>query len=437
MVTITTERPPGKEKYLFILLFCFASFYLYRPIFIDIKILKVVYGFFLALLVLSLFKGKKKGEKKLKSGKLTFAVRLLIFSMLFSIIPAYASWGQSFNITFIATVPYLSYMLYFYLRKYQISREVLEKVIYTIGVTCLVFYFFAFAAFPTVIFGAHTADEISDDRGFARIIIGGLGFIYLLYFLALNNYLTTKKRKWLIIAFLALVGVFMTLTRQAILSCMLLGMYLVYTRLNLGKRFIVFSLIATVSVTVLPNLKFVQLLVNKTQDESSDVKGNIRYEAAQYFLNDFPPDGLARIFGNGEPSLGNSYFGIFTHSVELDERYFQSDVGFIGLYSKFGILAIAAWLIAFGIVIFKKFPPDLIYLKLFVILILFTGLTSSMPFNENDIAAISICFYLADSAMDMTQRKKGKVRYNYDWSQHLAEINTDDAESSNTNLLTP
>jgi hypothetical protein len=411
MVAITKKR--SRSVYSFIVLFCIASFFFYRPAFIDLRILKVVYGALLMWLVFKTFGKSPKGSPKVKNGKLTLAVKLIVFAILFSVLPAYESWQQSIPVTLIVTLPYLSYMLYFYLRKKQVSREVLERVIYVIGITCLVCYFIAFAAFPIIVFGQHTADEINVDRGFARIIIGGLGFIYLLYFLALNTYLTKRKTKWLLVTFFCFVGIVMTLTRQVILASVVLSFYLIYIRLNLGSKFLIIAAVVSVGIFVVPNLKFVQLLVNQTQEQTSDFKDDIRYEEGDYYLNDFPPDGFARIFGNGEPSLGNTYYGIFVQNVEAERMLFQSDVGFIGFYSKFGLVGIFAWLMVFFIVIKNRFAPDMVYLKLFVIFILLTGLTSSMPFNDNDIASIAICFYLADGAMAAKEKKKGVLKYKY------------------------
>jgi hypothetical protein len=410
------KKDKSRGVYRFTLLFCFSAILYYRPFFLDVKILKVIYGLVLVALIFNLYRKSKKGVKKPKS-KLNLPVRLIVFSILFSVVPAYEAWEQSIPSTLLVLVPYLTYLLYFYFHKKQISRPLLEKAIFVLGMTSLICYFIAFIAFPTVIFGSHSADEISDDRGFARILIAGLGFIYLLYFLALNNYFTTKNKKWLFISVFCFVGIFMTLTRQVIFSCVLLSFLLMYMRLNLGKRFLAFGLAIAVGAYVIPNLKFVQILVNQTKEQSTSYKDDQRFMAFTYYLNDFAPDEFARIFGNGEASLGNSYYGIYMQNVQTERHLFQSDVGFVGFYAKFGLIGILGWILVFFRVIITKFPPDAIYLKLFILLVLFTGLSSSMPFNENYIPAIAISFYLIDKTALVQQKKRKRLRHIYDDDQ--------------------
>jgi hypothetical protein len=379
--------------YIFILLFCLSSFSFYNPVFISGTITKYSFYIFLGIVLATIM--LKKNYYAETSGVRT-GVQLVVFAIFFSIFPAYFSWQQDYVTTLLTLPQYLPYLLFFFLLKYDTDLRKLEKVIIAIGLLTALIYIISFFMFPRVLFGGFEEDEVNTDRGFARLAIAGLGFLYLAYFLALNKIVTDKKPVWFAIAGFTFIAVLLTLTRQTIFSCALIGLLFFMRKVTLFNKIIVLGAAAAVVYFVVPQLPFMQILLQKTQEQAGSFTEDIRYLCGRYFLIDFSPDWFARIFGNGEANIGKSDYGNTIQQLKEIYRFYQSDVGFIGFYSKFGIIGIIGWIVLFWKVFTTEFQEMYLYVPMFILLILLTGFTSSMPFNASYMASIAIALYLAE-----------------------------------------
>jgi hypothetical protein len=379
--------------YIFIFLFCLSSFSFYNPVFLNDKITKYSYYVFLAIVlaVIVLQKNLHYETSGVRTG-----VQLVVFAIFFSIFPAYFSWNQDYVTTFLTLPQYLPYLLFFFLLKYDIDLRKLEKVIVAIGLLTSVIYIVSFFLFPRILFGGFEEDDIDTKRGFARIAIAGLGFVYLAYFLALNKIVTDKKPIWFAIAGFTVIAVLLTLTRQTIFSCALIGMLFLMRKVTLFNKIVLLAAAVAVVYFVVPQLPFMQILLQQTQEQAGSFTEDIRYLCGRYFLIDFSPDWFARIFGNGEANIGKSDYGDTIQQLKDIYRFYQSDVGFIGFYSKFGLVGIIGWIVLFWKVFTTKFPEMYLYVPMFILLVLLTGFTSSMPFNASYMASIAIALYLAE-----------------------------------------
>ncbi len=152
--------------------------------------------------------------------------------------------------------------------------------------------------------------------------------------------------------------------------------------------------LASASIVIIFQDMFLELIELSKKEASAD-KPNIRLIAMNYFLNDFMANDLAYIFGNGQDSM-NSPFGLKVNALKTIGLY-QSDIGIIGDYSKFGALFIIAQLSIMGRIIFGKLPKEIAYFRFFFIsrvLVLFTG--SSMMGSASNIAFVMIALYMID-----------------------------------------
>jgi hypothetical protein len=379
--------------YIFILLFCLSSFSFYNPVFIDGRMTK--YSFYALLGLLIIIVVLKRNYFSASSG-VKVGVKLVVFAIFFSIVPAYISWRQDY-ITSLLTLPqYLSYLLFFFLLKFDTDLRKLEKVVIIIGLLTTVIYITSFIIFPRVLFGGFEEDDVNTDRGFARLAIAGIGFVYLTYFVAINKIVTEKKLIWFLIAGFTFIAIILTLTRQTIFSCVLIALFFFMRKITLFNKIMLIAASAAVIYFVVPQLPFVQILMQKTEEQAGSFTEDIRYICGRYFLLDFSPDWFARIFGNGEASIGKSDYGDTILQLKEIYRFYQSDVGFIGFYSKFGIIAIIGWGVLFWKVLSTKFREEHLYVPMYIFLVLLTGFTSSMPFNPSYMASIAIALYIAE-----------------------------------------
>ncbi len=378
-----------------ILLFCIASSYFFRPVFVDIQILKAGYYLMLLLVIFLYFNKSVKDHVSLKNMKFRIGIRFTIIAIFFSIIPALLSWDQPVITTLIASLPYLGYFFYYFLVTYKPDINKLEKLIVNLGLFCVFLSVIAVLIYPTILYGANKEDENITERGFARITIGCSGFIFLAFFLCINKFKTYRKSKWILIILTLLIGIFLNLSRQAIIGSLLI--VTIYGLIQIKNNFKRILLIAGVfaGTFLFLNLSFVKKLIEISQDQSQNYKDNIRVLSGKYFLTNFSPDLLTTVFGNGEAALNKSSYGNKMADLK-DGGFYQSDVGFIGLYSKFGIVAILAWVFIFIRMITLKLKPEYFYVKLYLFLNLVTGFTSSQIFNIDYMPSICIALYIAE-----------------------------------------
>jgi hypothetical protein len=386
-----------------ILLFCIASSYFFKPAFVDIQILKPGYYLMLVLIIFLYFNKSVKEHISLKNMKFGKGIKFTLFATLFSVIPALLSWDQPIITTLIATLPYLGYFFYYFLITYKPDVKKLEKFIVYLGLFCVALSVVAVLIYPTILYGANKEDENITDRGFARITIGCSGFIFLAFFLCINKYKVYKKKKWLSLSFILLIGILLNLSRQVIIGSLLIAA--IYGLVQIKNNFKRILLVAglTASTFVFLNIPFVKNLIEITQDQSQNYKDNIRVLSGKYFLTNFSPDLFTTIFGNGEAALNKSSYGYKMADLK-ESGFYQSDVGFIGFYSKFGIIAILSWVFIFIRMTTLKLKPEYLYVKLYLFLNLITGFTSSQIFNGDYIPSICIALYIAEYAC--------KFRYN-------------------------
>jgi hypothetical protein len=162
-------------------------------------------------------------------------------------------------------------------------------------------------------------------------------------------------------------------------------------------------------------MDFFQILVEQTIEQSEDKENDIRVLAATFYLNDFSPNIFSKIFGNGEAYKESSY-DRHREYLEKELGYYQSDIGYIGLYSKFGILAILAYLI----LIYKTFkvaiPDEYLYCKYYLYFIFIISIIIDAPFNFGYITSIVFATYILNSK-DLSQinnkRVSQKVLFTY------------------------
>ncbi len=391
-------------KFYFVIFFCLSSILFFSPIFITISYLYYTYYLTFILVLLTVL----SKYSSLKSNRFSTAIFLLLIAIFISSFSATFSWKQGFIYSLKAISPYLSYILFFLLVVWKMPNEELEKIITALGILYIIIYIITYISYPVPVFG--DIENVLSDRGFERFRVDGKGFLFLFSFYSLGRFLINKKKWWLIVYLVSMVFVIMTLTRSLIIASFLISVLFILRNSSITKKIISVLFICSFSYFI-TQMNFFQILMEQTQEQSENVSEDVRVQAAGYFLSDFSPDIFSKIFGNGEPSVKTSYSS-FTTNLTEDEGFYQSDVGYIGLYSKFGILAIIAYII----LIYKTFKISTtnkyMYVKYFLYFIFISSIIIDAPFNTNYIPAICFAFYILSTERLHDSYKKLENIYN-------------------------
>lgn len=306
-----------------------------------------------------------------------------------------AKWGhqQSYTTTLIAQRFMYFYFLYWALHALKIDSKSLESVIIWLGITYSILYLIQFFLYPTILFDV----RIAQDRGTIRIFLSGFSFLVLAYFLLLSKTFEEFSPNKVIYLILFLIILILMGTRQVILSITLMtGLFVLSSRLVKSKvlvfTLVVLSLIPLYIIFQDIFISLIDISKNQTQALAEDT----RVRSATFFLLQLFPENYVYFTGNGADSANSSY-GMSIQMYKDLYGFYQSDLGLIGDYTKFGALFVIGVLWILIKSIFYKSGITFSYIKFFFISTLLTIFTGGGPFGMSD-AIVAICFtmYLLD-----------------------------------------
>jgi hypothetical protein len=373
-------------KYYFIIFFCLSLILFFRPVIVPLSILYYIYySVFLFVLLVVIVNYRNSFGNGFSA-----PLFLLLVAILISGLSATFSWGQGFLDSFKVLTGYLGYILFFLLLVWKINAKDIDSIIIILGCFYLVAFAIAFLSYPTAVFG--DIENVSTDRGFERLRLDGRGFLLLFSFYSLGRFLANKNFWWLGIYFVTMVAVIMLLTRSIMIVSFIISVLFIIRNTSILKKFLGAILIGCL-LYFITQMAFFNILVEQTLVQTENIEDDIRVESAYFYMNNFPPDNFARIFGNGEPSIGSNFSKV-SYFLKDNMGLYQSDIGYLGLYSKFGILAILAYLV----IIYRTYrisvPDEYLYCKYFLYFIFLISIIVDAPFNTSFIAAIAIALYI-------------------------------------------
>lgn len=329
-----------------------------------------------------------------------FEVFIILLGVFLSMFMAHWGHDQSISTTIIAQRFMYFYLMYWVLHSIKPNIEDLEKIIYWLGITFSVLYLIQFFLYPTVIFDV----RIAADRGTVRIFLTGFTFLVLAYFLTLNRlfeYFSFGKLLsiFFFVSILILMG-----TRQVLFSVILLTLLnVLFSKKVKSKVFIVLLISAAIFPVIILFQEIFLSLIDLSKSQTESLAENVRIRAAVFFLTELFPNTFSYFTGNGADSA-NSYYGMLIQMYRDAYGFYQSDIGIIGDYTRFGALfVLGAFMILFKI-IFGKITNHYVYVKFFFISVLLTLFTGGGPFAQSD-AIIAICFTLYIIDLDRHEEK--------------------------------
>lgn len=376
-------------KHLFVFFLVICSLKFFDATIAQSGILKALtYGYILIAILISLpyfFKFK---------GGFVLPVQLISAAVIISIFMAQITWGQGLSYA-PTTFPYLIWLVFFFLLKLEISIKSIENIILVYGVIYIILFLFQFTHSGVVYFGFH--EEFKEDRGIVRVNFPGGGVFFLSCFMAINKITNAEvkhKLLWFTYAIIGIIIVVLQVTRQAIFLMLLLYIgHFLRTVKPIYKIAVILSFIVAGYAFLNSGTNISKGLQDQQKEDASAGKDYIRIRAAEYFLTQFTPNFVSKIFGNGFAN-DTSRYGKNVLALGDNYGYFLSDVGLVEVYISFGLLAILGYIL----ILIKSFtiplPANYYYLKYYLWMIMLTCLTSDSLINYGFLITTVFVLYI-------------------------------------------
>lgn len=316
-----------------------------------------------------------------------FKVEVLLFLLLplLSLIGAYAFHDQPVHLSLLFYRINLFWLFYFVLHIFNISSEKIIKLMIFIGCGWALLTVIQQFTYPIIFF--YTRSE--DIRGnVVRIMPSGqhFGVFVLLYFF--YSFLVSKKETALPFIALGLAGVYFYGSRQTLgmaIVSMLVGVLLLK---GLAKwKYLISAVFAALFVVVVMQPSMISEYMELTNRQVSD-EDYIRFQAIDFYLNQYWPHWWAKLLGNGQAHEQAAY-GVEMYYITKVLGFHRSDIGIIGVYNAYGVFYILNIIFVCVRAFFMKMPlaKDK-YLKL---PIFYTAIL--LPLSVSFSTGSGMCFY--------------------------------------------
>lgn len=388
-----------KNKYILIVLIFLSAQNFFNPFgMVSPQVGKALFYIFSLIGLYFAFKSKVRLNRLKYPCK---AYKILIISIFISIAMGSLFHEQSFWVSVIATMPFLfAYLFFFILMKLQVDKALIEKTLKILVVCSLVMYLTNLAVFPNKIFG-ESQEKYDMSRGFARLGVPMIEIvmIYLLY--SINEWVVTRRRKWLIWIGITFVLIVMSLTRQFILFSLVFGLLFVLKRARMSIRIGVVLLSVIFYYFVLPQIPIYKTMMELSEEQAEKnkyEKEDIRITAWRFYTTENQTNSVTPFLGNGIPSEGNSVWGI-KHMKTIYYEYggngcFTVDVGWAGFYWLFGLFATLALITIMIKAIIRKKTDKESYMSYGILFFLITSITSGPILFSQQIVSLCLILYL-------------------------------------------
>lgn len=327
-------------------------------------------------------------------------IKWIFAAQLLSTTGAFFSWGQGFANSLQPLIFFAQWPVFFYLIQRDYPVEKLGNIVLIFGLAYFLCYAYQYMHSDTVIFGAE--EEFREERGVTRINFPGGGVLFFSAFLALNRATDGERRYRLVYAgyaLAALVVTVMQVTRQNIAVVLLIYTWHLLRRAKpVWKIGLMVAAVAAVVIVLNTDNPIVKGLEEQQSSTMAQGENYIRVLSGTYFLTEFSPDLFARVVGNGPPYLtatSSSRLGEKAAQLKEMEGYYLSDVGIIGAYAMFGVLAIVGYAVLFVKGLRTPVPDEFVYLKYYIWFVILTSFTSDSIFSPNYLmTTIFACYGL-------------------------------------------
>jgi hypothetical protein len=306
--------------------------------------------------------------------KLHFRIEILLFffSFIISAFGAMFFHDQPMLITIYAQYAFYLFLFYFLIHKLRPDSDTIIKMFLWLGYIYAFLYFIQYILYPMEIIMSPSLK----DRGTIRIMMPGAEYMVAAWFILLSKFFRTRQLKNLFGLIPFIIVLILLGTRQLMAATALITLINILLSKSLKSKAIV---IVAIAVAFVPFYFLFQDIFNNiaalSNKQQANLQGNIRLFAANYFMFEMNHNPVWVLTGNGFPGPHSEY-GKFLMRISSQLGYYQSDVGIIGDFSKFGILYVIAELsILFKMVFFRMDEKYsfIRYTAIMMLMTLFTG----------------------------------------------------------------
>ncbi len=382
-------------KIFWLYLFPIASYFFYTYVGFNSNITKAVY---FAVLPLTMLYSVNQLFSNLKGRRYAKLLRALIAIMMIASLNALLFQDQGLIYSYRVTAIYLAIIYFFYLLSVRPSFQYVERLIWTFSIIYIVLWLYGLKQAPILVFGQENENGLDETRGLFRLFIPGASILTLAFFLALNKYIVTKKKKWIFLFSCLFLILVLHVVRQVILFSFIVGCF--YIAYNTKWKWAII-LGALLLYLFSNNIQFddsspIGKMLNITQEQATNQQSggeDIRVTEYKYYFTEYSTNICTILFGNG---VGHSEteFGKKDSKLANQQNLFANDVGYADIYTKFGIIS----LLIFALIFYKVFTQDVssrhIYAKLYLTYLVLANIASS-PILQDPITN-SIALYVLE-----------------------------------------
>ena len=258
----------------------------------------------------------------------------MLIGVLISLIPAYRYYGQHLYYSIIVYRPFFGYAALPVLLSIRPSHLEFKRGLYAFSILYTVVMLYASFVNQDIILYDDTRDFI--EQGDFVHMLEGCQFLPIAFIYSLNDLRIKKITIKNVLISVGLFGLlFILQNRTIILASVLLALQAALSNKSASKRLATEVLIGMIVLAGgLLVYRYIDVLVSQTLDELSNPEYN-RIKAFNYFLSGVNGK-MSYIWGNGFIS------GNVSNLMEMlrKEGIYHSDLGMVGFWNQFGILAV-------------------------------------------------------------------------------------------------
>lgn len=321
----------------------------------------------------------------------TYIIIIFLFAFNLAIVGAYTFHGQNPGLTFWVQRYSLFFFAYFFLHAIRFNVKDLERIIFVLGIVYVSFFLIQFVIYPKILFSI----RIQVDRGTTRIFLQGGGYATLAYFMGLYYFTTTQKPIYGIVSLLFFITLILQGTRQNILLIGFATIVYILVSKRVKSKALIMLLLVLLAIPVFYFFQDIFMnLIAVSEKQSAQQGDDIRIKAVKFFLGDFFPSPFAYLIGNGDSHMASRY-GMEVFRYKIVNGLYQSDIGILGDFSKYGVFFILGVVLIY-IKVFNLKLTRFIYIK-YYFLISFLRLFLGSDFGSAEpIVLLSTMLYMID-----------------------------------------
>ena len=336
---------------------------------------------------------------------------MLMFWCMLSIIGSWLVHDQALGYGFSTTFPYMAWLMLPLAYLFGLDERTMLRLCLVLGVWWVAVMAIQQFTYPNLLFAVRTDSEegeVEVRNGIRRMMPYGETFGLLLLFYSFQRYVDEGRRIALIGLALGIVGVYLCSTRQVMAAsagCLLVGMYL-------KKKINVWAILGMLIIIGLIYYYADALFSSYVEQTESDLEGGdyIRFIAWEFYGLKYNDGNIIPfLIGNGEPDLNNSAYGAEIHMWEKTFGLYVSDVGLVGMYSRFGIFFVIT-ILSFYWYIFRHRRHLDLYLQLYVLYMFVTNIMLwHFAGGTPTLFATGCVFFLIDHSLKRNQGEEEAI----------------------------